>query len=152
MRKIIVQRFALDYFTKFLGLTGKFPRASTVIMPLFAITGINHTLMEYPGKDLVTILLAIPTLIALFIGFVYFRIKPIKYSELDWEQKLTMSMAVEKNIVKHKEDEIDWEEIIKYKQRVNDIDENKKFYKPFRFVFMPYVLVPILLIIAYLIH
>ena len=152
MRKFIVQRFALDYYTKFAGLTGKFPRASTIIMPLFAFTGMNHTLLEYANKDAVTIALALPTLVALFFGFIYFRIKPVTYSELDWEQKLTMSMAVEKNIVKHKEDEIDWEEIIKYKQRVNDIDENKKFYKPFRFVFMPYVLLPILLIIAYLIH
>lgn len=91
MRKFIVKHFALNYTVKFLGYYWTALRASRIIFPLFTISGL---LITYTGWHILTYLLAASTLYALFLGFFYFNIWPVKWHELDDNQKLQAGTAI----------------------------------------------------------
>lgn len=89
MRRLIVKLFALYYSFKIFKTTVSMPRASTIIYPLFLITGIVLAFFtpDYPRPTLLLWFLYFLDAVAVFFGFVYFRIKPIKWEELDDKQK-----------------------------------------------------------------
>lgn len=78
MRKFIFRFFALNYSFRLFGKDFNQLRASTVIFPLFVLEMIAF----WYNIDILKILIAIPLIISIFFGFVYFEIKPIKSNEL----------------------------------------------------------------------
>jgi hypothetical protein len=92
MRKLIVKHFALDYFITIFGKKFNAPRASRVIFPLFLLTGFTLIFFtpDYPEPSPILWTFYILDLTALFFGFVYFRIWPVKWEELDESQKFQM--------------------------------------------------------------
>ena len=75
-RKFIIRNFALDYITPI----GNFVRAANWIFPGFLSMGIFSVALK---NDFWLHISMIYTLIAVFFGFIYFRIFPIKESEYD---------------------------------------------------------------------
>ena len=78
MRKFLVKNYVLDY--KIFGLNA--PRASRITYPLFILTGVCWIKLPLIGWFILPLLLA-----SLFFEFIYFRIYPAQYNELDNEQK-----------------------------------------------------------------
>lgn len=112
MRKFLVKNFVLDYQFKFLGKHFNSPRASRIIFPLFVITGIANVLNDnFPAPTLLIWVLYILTATALFFGFVYFQIYPVKFSELDKYQKLLYGTVALERLTKEEVEE--WNKIKK---------------------------------------
>ena len=89
MRKFLVRNFVLDYRVKIFGKCFNAPRASRIIFPLFVITGLANSFNQnFPTPTPFIWFLYFLVALSLFFGFVYFSIKPVKYSELDRFQKL----------------------------------------------------------------
>jgi hypothetical protein len=89
MRKFLVKNFVLDYQIKLFGKCYNAPRASRIIFPLFVITGMANALnYDFPTPTTLIWFLYALTALALFFGFIYFHIFPVKFSELDNYQKL----------------------------------------------------------------
>lgn len=88
MRKFLVKHFVLDYWFILFGRRFSAPRASRIIYPLMLLTGsLVAVNPNYPKPDFCLWLLYLTTATALFFGFIYFRIKPAKWDELDESQK-----------------------------------------------------------------
>jgi hypothetical protein len=88
MRKFIIKHFALNYIFKAFGRIVDFPRAANIIWTLFLLNGVVSILTKtYPIETWYGIVLLILLLISIFFGFVYFRIYPAKWHELDIHQK-----------------------------------------------------------------
>ena len=86
MRKFIVKHFALSYDSKVFGNNGRFPRATTLTISCFALAIIYTGFFE--PMSAIEYLVWIPFIICIYLGFFYFKSKPISYAELeDWEQK-----------------------------------------------------------------
>jgi hypothetical protein len=89
MRKFLVKHFVLDYSFIMFNRRWSAPRASRIIFPLMTITGYLVSINpNYPKPDLLLLVMYFLSLVSLFFGFVYFRIKPAKFEELDEKQKL----------------------------------------------------------------
>lgn len=89
MRKFLVKNFVLDYRIKLFGKCYNAPRASRIIFPIFVVTGMANALNEnFPTPTTFIWIMYALTALALFFGFVYFSIRPVKFSELDSYQKL----------------------------------------------------------------
>jgi hypothetical protein len=88
MRKWLVKNFVLDYMFKLFGKTYNAPRASRIIFPIFVITGLLvATNPDWPTPTPLIWLMYLFCATSLFFGFVYFKIKPAKWEELDKFQK-----------------------------------------------------------------
>jgi hypothetical protein len=88
MRQLLVKLFVLDYKFRLFNLTYNAPRASRIIYPVMVITGLQVALNpNYPTPDIYLWISYFVTALALFFGFVYFKIKPAKWVELDNDQK-----------------------------------------------------------------
>lgn len=88
LRKFIVKHFVLDYMINIFGTYFNAPRASRIIYPLMIITGwFAVTNPDWPNPTLIIWILYGLLATALFLGFVYFRIFPVKWEELDDLQK-----------------------------------------------------------------
>ena len=88
MRKWLVKNFVLDYMFTVFGTTYNAPRASRIIFPIFVITGILvATNPNWPNPTILIWFMYLVTTISLFFGFIYFRIYPINWEELDDFQK-----------------------------------------------------------------
>lgn len=89
MRKYIVKYFALDYFYNIFGIKLNGPRAGAIILPLFILTGLTSCFLtpDWPNPSFILWFLYLLDVISLFFGFVYFHIKPVKWEELDENQK-----------------------------------------------------------------
>lgn len=88
-RELIVKHFVLDYTMKLFGKTYSAPRASRVIFPVFVVTGyFVATNPNYPTPSFLLWVLYALTATVLYFGFVHFRFYPVKFSELDNQQKL----------------------------------------------------------------
>lgn len=88
IRQFLVKNFVLDYTVKLFGKMYNAPRASRIIYPLMVITGyFSTTNPDWPTPTLFVWLLYLILAAALFFGFVYFRIYPVKWKELDEFQK-----------------------------------------------------------------
>jgi hypothetical protein len=89
MRKFLVKHFVLDYFFTVLGKQYNAPRASIIIYPLMALCGwFTATNYDYPTPSIGLWFLYALLSLSLFFGFIYFRIYPAKWDELDNLQKL----------------------------------------------------------------
>lgn len=88
MRKLIIKHFALDYIAIIFGQRTNWVRAANIIFPLFCINGVYSIKTEtYPLETTIGIILLALLVIALFFGFVYFKLYPVKWEELDRMQK-----------------------------------------------------------------
>ena len=88
MRKWLVKNFVLSFSINLFGRTYNAPRASRIIFPLFILTGIANGLNDdWPTPTPLIWVLYSLVAIALFFGFTYFRLYPIKWEELDRYQK-----------------------------------------------------------------
>lgn len=85
MRHLLVKLFVLDYFFKVFGTVFKLARVNVIMYPLFIITGLSISFFNYPFLLWFLYLL---NLVVVFFGFVYFRLKPVEWEELDEFQKL----------------------------------------------------------------
>lgn len=105
-----MKHFVLDYRLKIFGKMYNAPRASRIIFPIMVITGyFAVTNPNYPTPTSFVWFLYTLLTIALFFGFVYFRINPVKWEELDDFQKfqygvfkfdeLTKQQQIEYNII-----------------------------------------------------
>lgn len=93
IRKLIVKHFALSYSFKLFGTTLTSLRASRVIMPLFILSGILTVANPiWPTIVWYTFISYTLTAIAVWLGFIYFWIWPVKREELDEEQKKQFDM------------------------------------------------------------
>lgn len=90
MRKFLVKNFVLDYFFHLFGKRYNAVRASRIIVPLFLLTGLTIIFFspDWPTPSILLWVLYFLDILALFFGFVYFKIKPAKWEELDTLQKL----------------------------------------------------------------
>jgi hypothetical protein len=112
MRKFLVKNFVLDYQIKLFKKCYNAPRASRIIFPLFVITGIANILNDnFPTPTILIWFLYALTALALFFGFVYFNIYPVKFSELDKYQKLLYGSVALERLTKAEIEE--FEKIIK---------------------------------------
>ena len=83
MRKQIIKFFALDYTVFMFGRRITWTRSANVIFPLVLLSGyltMSDSLLNYCLIPIAYCLLAI----ALFFGFIYFRIKPLKQADYDY--------------------------------------------------------------------
>lgn len=110
MRKFLVKNFVLDYQGNYFGWRFNAPRASRVIYPLMVITGFfSVTNPDWPTPTpLVWVLYALLAT-ALFFGFIYFRIYPAKWEELDHHQKFQYGIFKANELTKEQYEE--WLEI-----------------------------------------
>jgi len=89
MRKFLVKNFVLDYRVKLFGRQYNAPRASRIIFPIFVVTGLaNAYNVNFPTPTAFIWFMYLLVAVSLFFGFVYFQIRPVKFSELDNFQKL----------------------------------------------------------------
>ena len=140
MRKFIVRHFALDYFTKCFGKTINFTRSATFIYPLFALNAIISLMVD--GFEPFMIATLIPLALALFFGFVYFRIKPVKFEELDLVQIWQYEQAIKKSVIFEEITEEMMHKFIEANNYVENLVDNKdvKFYKPLLWIFHPAII------------
>ena len=83
MRKLILNLFALSYRAKIFGTLIPQLRASVIIFPLFLLMMISFFI-----NSMILKFISIPLLIvAIFYGFVYFRIFPIQEDDLKYLDK-----------------------------------------------------------------
>ena len=89
IREFLVKHFVLDYQINLFGKTYNAPRASRIIYPLMVITGwFSVTNPDWPTPTSFIWVLYALLATALFFGFVYFRIHPVEWEELDELQKI----------------------------------------------------------------
>ncbi len=79
MRKQVIKFFALDYKVFIFGRVVSWTRSANIIFPLMLLSG-GLTIDENPLQFIAYSLLAI----ALFFGFVYFRINPLRDTDYDY--------------------------------------------------------------------
>lgn len=83
MRALIVKYFALSWRVQFFGRQRAWLRAANIIFPLMCLLALAVYFDSFVAKCIVFALL-IPSL---YFGFVYFYQYPVKWEELDDEQK-----------------------------------------------------------------
>jgi hypothetical protein len=112
MREFLVKNFVLDYRIKLFGKCYNAPRASRIIFPLFIITGVANILNEnFPTPNLFVWVMYALTAMAIFFGFVYFHIYPVKFSELDKYQKYLYGFIAPEKLTFDEYNE--WKQIIR---------------------------------------
>ena len=115
-----------------------FPRASVFLYPSFVFVGMFFLTTD--EIQLPQILALIFLAFMLFLGFVYLRIKPVKFHELeDLEQIHQYEQALRQNIVSH---ELTEEMMLKFQEAhryVTENIENKRSYKAYRAVMHPVI-------------
>jgi len=88
MRKWLVKNFVLDYMFTIFNTTFNAPRASRIISPIFVLTGLLvSTNPDWPTPTPLIWVMYFLCVVVLFFGFVYFKIKPAQWDELDEFQK-----------------------------------------------------------------
>lgn len=145
MRKFIVKHFALDYITKAFGYTINFVRPATIIFPLFVLNGIITIKYDYPTWQIIFL---IPLVISLFLGFLYFRFFPVKWRELDMEQLFQYQSAIKRNVIRQEVTPDMVNAFNKASMYVKSNIKDKRFYKPFRFIFHPLIMVALSILLT----
>jgi len=92
IRHLIVTLFALNYLCTIFGWKLNCSRTGTIILPLFLITVVS-TYFSLPTIFL--LVLYFIDIVAVFFGFIYFIIKPIKWDDLNNSQKLQFGIISE---------------------------------------------------------
>lgn len=104
IRKLLVKLFVLDYTFEIGGTRLSGSRAGAAILPLFILSGIlGVSNPDYPNPYPFLWFCYGITLLALFFGFVYFRIKPAQWEELDDQQKIQAGYFLKLNLQQHVE-------------------------------------------------
>jgi hypothetical protein len=104
MRKFLVKHFVGDYYARLFGSTFNWVRAANIIFPLGCINGIYLVKTDTLSFETVPgIILLGLFLVAVFFGFVYFKLKPIKWDELDDSQKWQYGTGVKRGVLKSNE-------------------------------------------------
>jgi len=86
LRKFIIKHFALSYNSKVFGINGRHLRAVNLTVTSMAFAIIYTGFFE--PMSFIEYSVWIPFIICIYLGFFYFKSKPISYAELeDWEQK-----------------------------------------------------------------
>ena len=151
MRKFIVKYFALDYFSMAFGRKLSFTRSAAIIYPLGIINGILALTFD-DGFNPLQLITLIPLAIAVFISFIYLRIKPVKFEELDIIQKWQYNQAIVKGVLVNVElTEQQIHEIMEANDYVENTLIHKRFYKPFLWIFFPPIIIALSLIATLLI-
>lgn len=140
MRKFIIKNFALDYMYKLRGMKSDsvigFTRGAVFLYPSFVFTGMFFLTTD--EIQLPQILALIFLAFMIFIGFVYLRIKPVKFHELeDLEQVYQYEQALKQNVIIH---EITEEMMLRFQEAhryITENIENKGSYKPYRVLMHP---------------
>lgn len=101
IHKLITKYFALSYRVRLLGKDYNYLRATTIIVPLFCLFTVSCVIKSLIMISVASILL----LTAISIGFFYFDFKPVRWDELDNEQKLFYGNVRPYNLTKSQLDE-----------------------------------------------
>lgn len=112
MRKLIVKNFALSYSYKFLNKEYSSLRASRIIFPLFLLMGTVKVCDYSNGIENMSVLFTVSlalTVVSLYLGFFYFNSYPVKWGELDDDQKWQYGIFV-KSLQTKNSYFVDWEE------------------------------------------
>ena len=149
MRKFLINQLALNHISIVFGKTINWVRIGNWAIPSFCIGGLYsiYTDMDFmnPMGILILLVIALQNLVAL----VYFRLKPIKWDELDLSQKwqygqALFSQQLTKELPKSERYKIlsEWDEVNrKFRSKL----ESKKFYN-----IGPFLVVPVSIIITVL--
>lgn len=143
MRKLLIKRFMLDYICKFYGYIFYTPRALVIICPtifllflslLFNVNGIGFTWID--------ISLAFLLAVQLFFTLIYFKFFPVKPYEIkDEEQIYQIEMGIKRGVViKTIEKESCFKKILNSNTYIENNILNKKFYKSYRIIYHPVVI------------
>ncbi len=146
MRSLIVKYLALSYRVRLFKKEFVFPRAANILIPLLLLLG--YALVKndsYPVLDLFTIVSLILNAIVWFTVIVYLKVYPVKWYELDREQKWFFGNGVLSGKTKAVFEDGQFQEwqSIKHKERVN----NKKFRNVLAFLVNPLALMILLFLI-----
>lgn len=88
MKKLITRFFALNYIAKAFGRTFIFARAANIIFPLFCIAGMMTAVQgDYLTNSFLGIVVLSLLSIAVFFGFFFWKQSPVKWEDLDDNQK-----------------------------------------------------------------
>lgn len=140
MRTFLVRFFALDYITKLCGYKINFTRSATVIYPLFVICAL---LILSSGITALSLFFIGLFILSLITGFVYFRVAPVKWYELDKVQLFQYEKAQKMGIffesVTEKYRYIQASDFAN--SYVRERIERRNNYKPYLFIFHPVVMV-----------
>ncbi|GIM52022.1 hypothetical protein CAPN004_10520 [Capnocytophaga cynodegmi] len=100
MRKAIIKFFALDYKIFIFGRVVSFTRSANVIFPLVVFNGLLAVKENVPLE--LSLFAFILLALAMFFGFIYFDIKPLKDSDYDYFDEVQKSIwdYKEKGIVR----------------------------------------------------
>lgn len=113
-----------------------FTRGAVFLYPSFVFTGLFFLTTD--EIQLPQILALIFLAFMIFIGFVYLRIKPVKFHELeDLEQVYQYEQALKQNVIIH---EITEEMMLKFQEAnryITENIENKRSYKAYRVLMHP---------------
>ncbi|GIJ96563.1 hypothetical protein CAPN001_11320 [Capnocytophaga stomatis] len=82
MRKFIIQFFALDYAVFMFNRRVTWTRSANVIFPLMTLNGLLALKENVPLE--LSLFAFILLALAIFFGFIYFDIKPLKDSDYDY--------------------------------------------------------------------
>ncbi len=148
MRKLIVKYLALSYRVRLFGKEFAFVRAANVVVPMLLLLGYALINSEsYPTPDLFTWVMLGVTLVLWSVIIVYLKAKPVKWNELDREQKWFWGNGIRmgklpRNLTKLQMDEY---ESIDKRERY----DKSKFHNIKAFLVNP-ICVVILLLVIYL--
>lgn len=142
MRRFIIKNFALDYMFKLRGMKSDsvmgFTRGAVFLYPSFVFTGLFFLTTDEIRLPQILALIFLAFMI--FIGFVYLRIKPVKFHELeDLEQVYQYEQALKQNVIIH---EITEEMMLKFQEAnryITENIENKRSYKAYRVLMHPII-------------
>lgn len=139
-----MKHFALDYISVIFGLPINWVRAANWLFPSFLLGGIWAVYSEANFINLPGILILLWIALMVFIGFIYFRIVPVNWDELNISQKFQYGHAIfSGQLTKKKElslkQQDEWIEIYEtygkdiYGDPYENIKKKYKFYnlKPF---------------------
>lgn len=155
MRKFMIKNFALDYICKVFNYTFNFTRGAVFLFPAFLLSGIYVVLIsDWPEISIYDAVILVLLGILVFLAFFYFRFKPVKVEELaDLEQVYMYEQAVLQNIIKDDDlNESKMELFMRANRYVKENIEDKRFYKPWRVIMHPVVIVTISLLLALFIN
>lgn len=96
MRKYIIKFFALDYKVFIFGRLVSWTRSANVIFPLFLLCGLLQTSDSLVAYYLLPIALCL-LIFAVFFGFLYFDLKPLKETDYDYFDEVQKFMWDYKN-------------------------------------------------------
>lgn len=127
MRNFLVKNFAFYHMVRLFGKSISWLRAANFLFPTFLVGGVYSVYTNGEFDSIMGILILIWTAIMAFFGFVYFRIRPAKWAELDKDQKFQYGeISLSSKLNKLSAEEMkEWQKI--KKEHIKKI-EKSKFY------------------------